>query len=101
MKQMYGIKVFIFIARKVLVFDPTSLPSKVLRHEIGYLISKYRKQESLSQQQLAECMGISKSTISKIENGKFSISLDYLEKIAYVFVFTIIVTKVSEEIAND
>jgi transcriptional regulator with XRE-family HTH domain len=37
-----------------------------------------REQKGYSQEQLADIMDINRSTISKIENGKFSITVDYL-----------------------
>jgi transcriptional regulator with XRE-family HTH domain len=37
-----------------------------------------REKRGYSQEQLAEMMNINRSTISKIENGKFSITVDYL-----------------------
>lgn len=51
-----------------------------LRKEIGRELKLFRKQKRLSQIVLAKQMGVSRSTLSKIENGKFSISIDYLEK---------------------
>lgn len=50
---------------------------------IGVNIRKYRNKKSFSQQHLADLMGISRATISKIENGKFAISVDYLAKFAW------------------
>jgi transcriptional regulator with XRE-family HTH domain len=40
-----------------------------------------------SQGQLTEMMDINRSTISKIENGKFSISVDYLVRLSIFFRF--------------
>jgi transcriptional regulator with XRE-family HTH domain len=53
------------------------------RLNIGLKIRQYRIMKSFSQQHLADLMGISRATISKIENGKFSISIDYLAKFAW------------------
>ncbi|HPB05603.1 MAG TPA: helix-turn-helix transcriptional regulator [Prolixibacteraceae bacterium] len=47
---------------------------------LGEEIKNVREQKGLNQEQLAEIMGVSRSTISKIENGKFSISVDYLAR---------------------
>jgi len=52
------------------------------RSEIGFEIKSIREQKGLSQEQLAQMMGVSRSTISKIENGKFSFSVDYLLKLS-------------------
>lgn len=53
---------------------------KNYRLKLGYKIRTVREKRGYSQEQLAEKMDINRSTISKIENGKFSISIDYLVK---------------------
>jgi len=59
------------------------------RSNIGKEICKYRFKKGYSQAALAELMGISRATISKIENGKFAISVDYLAKFAWQLNFDI------------
>jgi len=59
------------------------------RTNIGMEICKYRLKKNYSQAVLADLMGISRATISKIENGKFSISVDYLAKFAWHLDFDI------------
>ncbi|MEZ7914719.1 helix-turn-helix domain-containing protein [Macellibacteroides fermentans] len=51
---------------------------KDYRLKLGDKIRVVREQRGYSQEQLADMMDINRSTISKIENGKFSITLDYL-----------------------
>ena len=51
---------------------------KDYRLKLGDNIRIVREQRGYSQEQLAELMNINRSTISKIENGKFSITVDYL-----------------------
>lgn len=51
---------------------------KNYRLKLGNKIRTIREQRGYSQEQLAEIMNINRSTISKIENGKFSITVDYL-----------------------
>jgi len=51
---------------------------KDYRLVLGDKIRIVREQRGYSQEQLAELMNINRSTISKIENGKFSITVDYL-----------------------
>lgn len=51
---------------------------KSYRITIGNQIRKRREDKGYSQEQLAEIMEITRSTISKIENGKFGITVDYL-----------------------
>lgn len=59
------------------------------RYLIGGKIRKYRDKKGFSQEHLASIMGISRATISKIENGKFAISIDYLAKFAWHLDFDI------------
>ena len=51
---------------------------KDYRLTLGDKIRIVREKRGYSQKQLAEKMNINRSTISKIENGKFSITVDYL-----------------------
>ncbi len=64
-----------------------------LRHKIGGFIKNVREQKGLSQDDLSSLMDVSRSTISKIENGKFAISVDYLEKFSFYLDFDIILVK--------
>ncbi|MDQ0477277.1 helix-turn-helix transcriptional regulator [Chryseobacterium sp. MDT2-18] len=60
------------------------------RLKVGRSIREIREKRSLSQEQLADKMNISRSTISKIESGKFNCSIDYLSKFASFLDFEII-----------
>ena len=51
---------------------------KDYRLKLGEKIRIVREKRGYSQVQLAEKMDINRSTISKIENGKFGITVDYL-----------------------
>ena len=53
---------------------------KNYRQKLGDNIRTVREKRGYSQEQLAEKMDVNRSTISKIENGKFGISVDYLVK---------------------
>ena len=59
------------------------------RKIIGSEIRKYREKKGFSQERLANLMDISRATISKIENGKFAFSVDYLSKFAWHLNFDI------------
>jgi len=48
------------------------------RHLIGGLLKKRREGLKLSVEELAENVGLSPSSISRIENGKFSATIDTL-----------------------
>jgi transcriptional regulator with XRE-family HTH domain len=63
----------------------------IFRLEIGESIRLIREGRGLTQEQLAVKMNISRSTISKIESGKFNFSIDYLSKFAEFLNFEIIV----------
>ena len=58
--------------------NATESQIKDYRLKLGDKIRQVREQRGYSQEQLAEMMEINRSTISKIENGKFSITVDYL-----------------------
>ena len=60
------------------------------REKIGSALRNIREKRGLSQEQLADKMNISRSTISKIESGKFNCSIDYLSKFASFLSFEII-----------
>jgi len=71
------------------------------RSKIGMEICKYRLKKGYSQAILADLMGISRATISKIENGRFAISIDYLAKFAWQLDFDIIISTKDKSISND
>ena len=52
-----------------------------LRDKVGAQLRDARVKANLTCDQLADVSGVSKSTISKIENGKWSVSVDMLEKL--------------------
>ncbi len=57
------------------------------RLKIGDAIKIIREKKGYSQDELAEIMNVNRSTISKIENGKFSFSIDYLSKFSWFLDF--------------
>ncbi len=59
------------------------------RIKIGETIREIREKKGYNQEQLAEIMKVSRTTISKIENGKFNCSLDYLSKFSWFLEFNI------------
>lgn len=60
---------------------------KSQRKKIGESIRLFRESKQYSQDDLAEIMEVSRSTISKIENGRFAISIDYLVKLGWYLDF--------------
>lgn len=67
---------------------------KDYRQKIGDTIRFLREKKGYNQDELAEIMGIHSSTISKIENGKFAITLDYLAKFAWYLDFEVSVNEI-------
>jgi DNA-binding XRE family transcriptional regulator len=59
------------------------------RLKIGDSIREMREQRGYSQDELAEIMEVNRSTISKVENGKFSFSIDYLSKFSWFLDFNL------------
>lgn len=57
------------------------------RLRIGETIREIREKRGYSQDHLAEIMAVQRSTISKIENGKFNLSIDYLSKFSWFLDF--------------
>lgn len=74
--------------------SPSSLQHNphLFRSEMGVSIRQIREIRGLTQEQLAEKMSISRSTISKIESGKYNFSIDYLSRFALFLEFGITTT---------
>lgn len=53
------------------------------REVIGKQIRAFREKRGFSQDELAEIMDVNRSTISKVETGKFAITVDYLVRFAW------------------
>jgi len=69
---------------------PTEQYIQQNRESIGKQIRLYREKKGISQEELAEIMEVKNSTISKIESGKFAITIDYLAKLAWYLDFGIL-----------
>jgi len=72
---------------------PTGQYIQENREIIGKQIRTFREKKGLSQDELAEIMEVNHSTISKIETGKFAITIDYLAKFAWYLDFNILVVE--------
>ena len=68
---------------------PTEQYIQENREVIGKQIRVFRKKKGFSQDELAEIMDVNRSTISKVETGKFAITIDYLVKFAWYLDFNI------------
>ncbi len=60
---------------------------KDYRLKLGDKIRIVLEKRGYSQEQLAEKMDINRTTISKIENEKFNLSIDYLSKFSWFLDF--------------
>lgn len=54
---------------------------QAINEKIGYNISMYRKRKGLSQHNLSELTGISRSSISNMENGRHTVTIPTMIKI--------------------
>lgn len=53
--------------------------------EIGYLLRKYRVKSGLTQQYLANCLGISREAYRKWENNNIDFSISQLKRIGLIY----------------
>lgn len=63
------------------------------RERIGAQLRELRESKGMTQQKLADMVGRQKSTISKIEGGKFNASIDLLSEILHPFDSRLIIAK--------
>ena len=68
---------------------PTEQYIQENREAIGREIRAFRVKKGFSQDELSEIMEVNRSTISKVETGKFAITIDYLVKFAWYLDFDI------------
>ena len=68
---------------------PTEQYIRDNRQVIGKHIRTFREKKGFSQDELAEMMEVNRSTISKVQTGKFAITIDYLVKFAWYLDFEI------------
>lgn len=63
------------------------------RERIGHGIAELRKSKGLTLKQLAEISGITFQNITKIEHGRYNVSIDILAKLCDVLGATIEIAK--------
>ncbi len=56
-----------------------------LRVRVGLNVQRLRREQNISQEELAHRAGINRGYMGKIENAKYAASLDMVEKIATAF----------------
>lgn len=62
-----------------------------LREYLAQTMKDFRKRKNFTQADLAKLLDVNRTTVSKIENCKFSISLDYLELLSERMKFIVII----------
>ena len=62
--------------------ERTEFENELKAEVLAYQFKELRKKKHLTQSQLAEKLGMEKGQISKIENGKFNLTLATINKIA-------------------
>ena len=67
------------------------------RNRIGSEIAELRAKQGLTQEQLAEKLGIKQQSVSRIERGLFSVGFDMLQRIADALNSDIKIIKKDEE----
>lgn len=67
------------------------------RIKIGKALREIREKKGYSQDHLSEIMEVDRSTISKIENGKFNCSIDYLSKFSWFLKFDLSLSESERE----
>lgn len=55
-----------------------------MRENIGRQLAELRKSAGMTQEQLSELSGLNRANISKIESGKYNVSIDILGKLCEV-----------------
>ncbi len=73
--------------------NPTEQYIQQQRELIGKQLRAFREKKAYSQDKLAAIMEVNRSTISKVETGKFAITIDYLVKFAWQLDFDISLIK--------
>lgn len=62
--------------------ERTNFENELNTEVLAYQFKELRKKKHITQSQLAEKMGVDKGKISKIENGKYNLTLTTINKLA-------------------
>lgn len=65
-------------------YDDDLVPKKIkkLRENTAHTVKVIRKEQNMTQNELAERAGTKKSNISRFESGKYNPTLDFMAKLA-------------------
>lgn len=53
------------------------------RRKVGQMIARLREDKGMTQQELSDAAEIDRANLSKIENGRYNVSIDILGKILF------------------
>lgn len=67
----------------------TDEQKQATRERIGLRIATLRKQAGMSQEQLSQLAGLQRAHISRIEAGKYAVTIETLQTIAEAFGMTV------------
>lgn len=67
----------------------TDEQKQATRDRIGLRIATLRKQAGMSQEQLSQLAGLQRAHISRIEAGKYAVTIETLQTIAEAFGMTV------------
>jgi transcriptional regulator with XRE-family HTH domain len=57
------------------------IPAQTGKEIIGSMIRNFRKEKNLTQQQLADFLGVDRQYVWRLENGGVNFTMDYLDKV--------------------
>ena len=58
------------------------MPAKPSKHVVAENVRRFRKARGLTQVELSQRLGVEQSQVSQIENGKFAVNLDTLDRLS-------------------
>ncbi len=57
------------------------MPLESSKEIIGKMIKNIRKEKNITQQELADLLGVDRQYIWRLENGKINFTMDYFDKV--------------------
>ncbi|MFA4935164.1 MAG: helix-turn-helix transcriptional regulator [Candidatus Methanoperedens sp.] len=73
-------KPLLYIPDWLVTFQKEAAGEMLLNQDTGEVIREYRKRYGMSQEELGELMGLRRESISRIENGSVTPTLDFIKK---------------------
>ncbi|MDO9098653.1 MAG: helix-turn-helix transcriptional regulator [Candidatus Methanoperedens sp.] len=73
-------KPLLYIPDWLVTFQKEAAGEMLLNQDTGEVIREYRKRYGMSQEELGDLMGLRRESISRIENGSVTPTLDFIKK---------------------